>query len=217
MPDWKELAGKRLERCGLPPTDREEVILELAAHLEETYEAARSQALTEQGAVELTLQEVKDWQVLAADICRAKSKEDSMNDRTRNLWLPGMVSLLGASVLLMTMQRVGLRPRLVWMGNVAMLFYWPWLAGLPVFGALGAYLARRADAPIWARLAAGLSPALVLLGTMLLILPWGLAIDGFSLLRLAYFGLAVANWVILPGAALLLGAIPFLQPKPCTA
>jgi hypothetical protein len=211
MQDWTERIRKHLDAESLPPGNREEVILELAAHLEELYEAARSQGLTEATAVELALQEVNDWHVLAAKIRRAKSKEDPVNDRTKNLWLPGMITLLGASLLLMALQRTGFRPRLVWMGDVAMLFYWPWLAGLPVFGALGAYLSQRARGPIRTRLAAGLSPALVLLIAFGLSLPFGLAIDGLSLLRLGYFGLAVVNWVAIPGLALLLGALPFLK------
>jgi hypothetical protein len=122
-----------------------------------------------------------------------------------------MATLLSASALLMTLQRIGLQPHLVWMGNAAMMFYWPWLAGLPAFGALGAYLSQRVRGSVRTRLAAGLSPALVMLVTMCLILPWGLALDGFSALRLAYFGLAVANWVAIPGLALLLGVLPFLR------
>jgi hypothetical protein len=74
----------------------------------------------------------------------AKSGEDPMKDRTKNVWLPGMVSRFEASLLLLAMQRVGLKPSLVWMENMAMLFYWPWLAGLPVFGAVGAYPSLRA-------------------------------------------------------------------------
>lgn len=210
MPDWKTLVRERMN-SGLPLAVDEEVVTEIASHLEEFYEVGRARGLAGRAAIERTLQEVKDWRVLAADIRRAKLEEDSMNNRTRNLWLPGMVTLLGASLLLLMMQRVGFRPRLVWMGNVAMQFYWPWLAGLPVFGALGASLSQRAHGTVRARLAAGLSPALVLLITFCLILPWGLAVDGVSLLRLGYFGLGIANWVVIPGLALLLGALPFLH------
>ena len=132
-----------------------------------------------------------------------------MNNRTKSLWLPALLCLLGASGLLMALQRAGFQPRLVWFGHMAMLFYWPWLAGLPLFGAVGAYFSQRAQGTFRARLTAGLAPAFVVLVTFCIILPVGLARDGVSVL--AYFGLAVANWVAIPCLALLLGALPFLR------
>ena len=137
-----------------------------------------------------------------------------MNHRTKSLWLPALLTLLGASVSLMVAQFLGLRPRLVWFHGMGITLYWPWLAGLPLFGAMGAYLSQRARGPLRARIAAGLSPALVMLTVMLLILPWGLAIDGIHFLSLIGFGLGLANWVGLPAIALLIGAAPFLRRVP---
>ncbi len=214
MPDWKELVRQRMLALNLPHDAKEEVISELAAHLEEIFEAARIKGLNEAEAFQRALQEVTDWHVLAADIRDLKFEEEFVNDRTKNLWLPGMVTLLGASLLLMLLQFVGFRPHLVWMGNTAMLFYWPWLALLPVFGALGARLSQRARGTIWARLSAVLSPALVMLAAMAASLPFGLAIDGVSFFRLVLFGIGVTNWVVLPALALLLGALPFLRESP---
>lgn len=210
-PDWKTLVRERMGGLDLPPDMQANVVEELAAHLEETYESACSQGMVEAAAVEATLQEVNDWHVLSARIRRAKSKEDNMNHRTKSLWLPGMVTLFAASALLMTLQRAGFQPRLLWVGNMAMLFYWPWLAGLPLCGSAGAYLSRRAQAPVLARIAVGISPALVSLIALCLILPWALAVDGFSIRRLVYFAVAVGNWAAIPALALLLGALPFLR------
>jgi hypothetical protein len=126
-----------------------------------------------------------------------------------------MATLFGASMLLMLLQYGGFQPHLVWVGKIGMLFYWPWLAGLPLFGAIGAYLSRRAQGPIRARLVAAMFPALVMLITMCLILPYGLAISGVSFLQMVHFGLALANWVALPSIALFLGTLPFLnEPQP---
>jgi hypothetical protein len=208
------MVREELKACGLSGAHSDEVIRELAAHLEETYEAARAQGLTETAAVEFALQEVNDWHVLAANIRQAKREEGTVNDRSKNLWLPGMASLLGASLLLMILQRTSYQPRLVWFGHMAMLFYWPWLAGLPAFGALGAYLSKHAHGSLRTRLVAGSSPALVLFATFCVILPVGLAVDGFSLFRFTYFCLAVTNWVVLPALSLLLGALPFLSESP---
>jgi len=46
--DWQKRVRERLESCGLPPAIYEEVVSELAAHLEEAYEDARSRGLTAQ-------------------------------------------------------------------------------------------------------------------------------------------------------------------------
>ena len=211
MHDWKEFVKERLGARELPGSAEEEVVAELAAHLEEAYEEACSRGFGAEAAAKLALQEVEDWRVLAEDICRAKTEEDGMNKRTKSLWLPGMVTLLGASIFLMVLQRLGFQPRFVWTGHVPMLFYWPWLASLPVFGALGAYLSQCAQGPVRTRLAAAAAPALVILVTFFLILPWSLAIDGFSAMRFVYFGIGVANWVVIPGLALLVGALPFLR------
>lgn len=134
-----------------------------------------------------------------------------MNKRTSTLWVPAVLSLLGASLLLMLVERLGFQPREVWVGRFAMSFYWSWLIALPLFGALGAYLSQRSHGSIAARLAAGLAPALAVLAVMSLILPWGLAIDGFRFFRLVGFAVGLANWVVIPAVALLIGAAPFLR------
>lgn len=211
MPDWRKLVRERLEPSALSASAHEEIVSELAAHLEETYTGALSQGMIEAAAVDLTRQEVNDWHALAADIRRAKSEEHFVNHRTKALWLPALATFLSASVSLMLCQFLGMHPRIVRVGEGSMWFYWPWLATLPIFGGLGALLSHRARGHIRARLAAGLSPALIMLIVMLLILPWGLAIDGLHFLQLVGFGLGLLSWVALPGLALLLGAIPFLR------
>src|SRR5271169_1025937 len=144
MPDWKDLVRVRLSSLNPPRNLNDEVIAELAGHLEETCEEARLRNLDEPEATDLALQEVADWHVLAAQIRRAKSEEDSVNDRTKGLWLPAMVNLIVAPGLLMIIQKLAVQPRVLWIGDMAMVLYLPWLVTLPVFGALGAFLARRA-------------------------------------------------------------------------
>jgi hypothetical protein len=209
------MVREKLEGCGLSRAHSDEVIRELAAHLEETYEGARSQGQTAEAAVELALQEVNDWHVLAAKIRDAKSGEDPMNTRTKSLWLPAMANLLAAMSALMVMQKMGAQPRLVWVnaagGQFAMAFYLPWLMTLPLFGAAGAYIARRTQGDTLARLAAGLSPGLTLIGLIAVIAPWGLLIDGLSIYRLEMIAGGLFSWGVLPAFALLIGAAPFLH------
>jgi hypothetical protein len=215
MPDWRQRIQEHLDVGNLPLKNREEVIQELAAHLEETYAAACSRGMTEAAAVELTQQEVNDWHVLAAKIRHAKSEEEPMNHRTKSFWLPAMLNLLAAMGLLMLMQRMGMQPRLIWIaaagGQFAMVFYFPWLMTLPLLGAAGAYLARRTQAETMACLAAGLSPGLTLTALIALFAPLGLFIDGLSVYRLLTIAAGLLTWGVLPSIALLLGALPFLK------
>lgn len=214
MPDWNKLVGNRLQ-----PVERIEnanaIVSELAAHLEETYEAARARGLMHEAAVAFTLQEVRSWRVLAHDIARARSKENFMTNRVRTLWLPAMANLLAAMLLLMTMQRLGVQPHLIWVnaidGKFALVFYFPWLIALPFFGAAGAYLSRCSQGGIFARLTAALSPALALIALICLIAPWGLLIDGLSIYRSVLIAGGLLTWGVLPACALLIGALPFLS------
>ncbi len=221
-PDWKAIVRERMSASGPSCDAREEVIAELAGHLEETYEAALTQGITEDAALEFTLQEVNDWRVLAANIRRAQLKEDPMNERTRTMWLPAMASLAGAALLLLIVQKLGVQPRVGWVQDtaqqkMAMVFYLPWLIALPVFGALGALLAGRSQASKLHRVIAGTAPALAMLGSFAVLLPVSLVLDRTAHLSgfpWGYFALTVLNWVGLPALALLLGALPFLRDSP---
>ena len=209
MQDWHQFVRARLQLGRLRVSDPNAIVSELAAHLEEIYNEARSQGLSDAAALEQILQEVEDWHVLAREI--SCLKEDRMNHRTKGLWLPALITLLGTSVALALSQYAGIGPRLVWVGHWAITLYWAWLATLPGFGALGAYLSQRAETTPKLRLVASLSPALVMLIVMCIILPFGLAMDGFHFFRLVGFGLGLVNWVAIPGFALLAGAAPFLR------
>jgi hypothetical protein len=109
-----------------------------------------------------------------------------------------------------------MKQHMVWMshdavGHESIWCYWPWLGTLPIFGAVGAYLSQRAHGAARARLAAGLSPVLIMLMVMALVLPFGVAIEGVHFFQLVALGLGLINWVAIPGAALLVGALPFLR------
>lgn len=209
MENWLQLVQARLQSAQLRVSDPNAIIAELSAHLEEIYNEARSQGLSDAAALEQALQEIEDWNVLAREI--SCLKEDCMNYRTKGLWLPALITLLGTSAALALSQYAGMGPRLVWVGGWGITLYWAWLATLPIFGALGAYMSRRVETTAKLRLVASLSPALVMLIVMCIILPFGMAMDGFHFFRLVGFGLGLINWVAIPGLALLAGAAPFLR------
>ena len=213
--DWNKIIRERISAPNSPCTLKEEVIAELAAHLEESYEESRSRNFDEAQAMNAALREVTDWRVLSADIRRATSEETPMNDRTKTVWLPAIANLTGAALFLMILQKSGFQPRVLWtkdmgLGPMATVIFLPWLCVLPVFGAVGAYLAQRAHSRSMGRLVSALAPALALLGSFSIILPFSIVFDR-HMVSLGYFAFTLLNWVVLPGFASLLGAVPFLR------
>ncbi|HEY4904092.1 MAG TPA: hypothetical protein VIH89_11510 [Candidatus Sulfotelmatobacter sp.] len=137
-----------------------------------------------------------------------------MNNRTKTLWLPGLAALTAASVLLMLLERiVMLQPRLWWKDSGVLAIHASWWILLPLCGAAGAYLSRRGGGQRLARLAAGLFPAIVMLCVFCFVLPVSVLIErnAFVMQHPLYFLLALINWTVVPGLALLLGTLPFLR------
>lgn len=213
MPDWRQHVRERLGALGIGQEREEEVVTELAGHFEDAYEGSLERSATPEKAFACAFSEVVNWSRLSGEIRRAV-QEDPMNERTKSLWLPGLVMLFLSSALLMYITRFGPFPKMVWLdARQPLLLYVPWLVSLPVFGALGAYWSRRAGGRVRARIAAGVFPVLMLAGAFFMILPIAILFDRnipFSMF-VTSFGLMLLGWVLIPGVALLLGALPFLR------
>ena len=219
MPDWKALVLARMENLGLSPAQEEEIVGELAAHLEDCYEEFRAQGVAEPEAIERSLAQVTDWSDLSREIQRAKRKENVMNHRTRTLWLPALINLAAAMVVLMISTQIASLPRVIAGRSVidtsttgtdySFAAYLPWLVFLPFCGAAGAYLSRRAGGQRIARLAAGLSPWIALLGLVSFLTLIGQIVP----FQHQWFPFAAALLFLMlpPGIALFLGVLPFLR------
>jgi cation transport ATPase len=205
------MVRERLGSLSLGTAQQEEIVNELAGHLEDLYQEHRAQGICKSVAMERSLEQVSDWNRLAETIQRAKREEKMMNNRTRTLWVPGLVSLTAAMACLTISTLAGLQPRFVARGLADGVVYLPWLLMLPVCGAAGAYLSRRAGGERPARLAAGLFPVIalaILVGFLVLI---GKFV--FAKPEWLYFSVAAVLGGILPALALWLGAMPFLKPS----
>jgi hypothetical protein len=215
MNDWPKLVRMRLDRRTKTNESSDEVVSELAGHLEEVYEEARSRGLTNETAFEFTLQEVEDWHVLAAEIQRATREENSMNNRTKTFWLPALTAFVIASVFQLALTRIGAQPQsLVRLtSGLGAWLYAGWLLAQILCGAVGALLSRRAGGTVLVRILASVFPAMVMLGL------WGVVIPVSALLQNNVFVLrhplcyaaGAFPAVVLPAVALLLGAFPFLR------
>ncbi len=211
MRDWEALVEQHLTGLALEPTERAEVIAELAAHLADTYERLRAQGVPEEIAAQQAMREVPDWKELRLRICAAKEMEDQMPNRVRQVWFPGFLTLTFSSFLLMVLQKNGLQPRIVtWEGVDTILVYVPWLLMLPLLGALGAYISARAGGSTRAILFGGVFPVLAMVACFFVALPFSLVIDRNVAFHFKMQGFlnAFVGWVLVPGLALLLGALP---------
>src|SRR5437660_11624650 len=166
MLNWQKLVRQRLSGLALDGPEKDEVHAELAAHLEESYESLRTKGLPEQAAVQQTLAQVADWQDLRRRIQSARTrKENIVNDRVRQLWLPGLLTFALSMGLLELVQKFGPRPFILDLdkGTPVLMFYTSWLLTLPLAGAIGALLSKRA----------GGSPRMSAISSVFPVLPFG--------------------------------------------
>ncbi len=212
MPDWQNLIRQRLSGLAVDSTEKEEIHAELAAHLEESYEALLKEGIAEEAAVRRTLSEVTNWQDLRRRIQTAKAKENIMNDRVKQLWLPGFLTFMLSSGILALFQVFGPKPWiLAKSGNLPVaVLYIPWLLSLPLVGAIGPYLSWRAGGSMRTMFSSIVFPVLPFLASILAVLPVSLIFDRFIAHNPAPLSLFLAlfGWVLAPGVALLVGGLP---------
>ncbi|HEV2341629.1 MAG TPA: permease prefix domain 1-containing protein [Candidatus Acidoferrales bacterium] len=214
MPDWENLVRIQLRGLELESQQQEEIIVELAGHLEEAFQDLSRSGLQYEEAIQLALAEISDWKRLCRRINRASLEEDSVTQRTKSLWIPGFsmvaVMLLG----LIGAFRANMYPYgLIVTSDYSLLIYVPWLASLPLIGALGAYWSRRSGGGSSTGLRASLIPVAVLISMFLLSTPVTVFWIFRSVLsvgrQLAYLGSCSLHWVVYPSLLLLFGALPF--------
>jgi len=210
--DWEELVRAKLAGLSIEPREKREVIEELAGHLEESFESLRTNGLPEQAAMQQTLAQVADWQDLRRRIQIARTmKENMMNDRVRQLWLPGLLTFALSMGLLALVEEFGPRPIVLDLdkGTPVLLFYASWLLTLPLAGAIGAFLSKRAGGSPRMSAISSVFPVLPFGVVFLIAIPAGLMmghnlshhIVGSAFLTMMF------GWVLVPGVALLAGGL----------
>ena len=217
MPDWREMARRRLTPLALDAKRQEEIIVELADHLEDLYSDLVRQGKSEVEALQSALTATADWDELRREIQLAANEEVIMNYRVKTLWLPGICTSALAGVLLRLLQiRSAPAPHVFWIWQgMSLVLYWRWLLCLPLVGALGAYWSRRAGGKLLDRLlAASLYPlGLTCALALTFCIGFVLRLDSHvpPSIKLVALGAYIADWGIAPFIPLLLGALPFLR------
>lgn len=207
MRDWRPYVRERLAGAGKRQAIDDDVVRELAEHLEDVYAELRTCGMTQAEALRRTQEQAGSWLVLRRGIDAAR-QEGAMQERVKQFWLPSLVTLLLGWGILAILIRAGVEPNMNRPGRPEGLYvYWPWLMALPFVGALGAYLSRRAQSGRWIAYVSGAFPAVAIAIIFLLILPWGFIVDPqvAPWLKLTAFAAGMISWVLWPGIALCLG------------
>jgi hypothetical protein len=215
--DWKVLVNERIgEIRELDARERERLVSELAAHLEDAFEARMAEGLPDEEAMRQTLESAANWRELRRGVRRAKAA-NRFNDRSRQIWMPSLVSLILANAVLMLFGTIALKPApvtfqpLSWYPSVPLLLiYMRWIALQPLTGAIGAYLSYRAGGDRRARVIAGLFPSVVMCALWFGLIPISeiFVRNRFVLQHPFYFAAGAIGWILVPGMALFLGAMP---------
>jgi hypothetical protein len=219
MPDYCGALKNNLGELGLAPQREEEILRELSDHLADHAAALEARGVARPAAAREALDSVPDWLELRNEIVSAETEETTMNYRTKVLWLPALCALTLSNGIVALMQIFGHPPDSYWLGTagwsmeVLSAFIVPWLISQSVVGAIAAYWSRRAGGTVRHQLLAALSPAIVLLGLFLLVIPSSIILHKHALhnIRLSAFMIVTLTWVLLPAVPLLIGAAPFLR------
>ncbi|HEV2488337.1 MAG TPA: hypothetical protein VGT03_00895 [Candidatus Acidoferrales bacterium] len=210
MPDFEQALKARLGPLELAPQVADEVFAELAEHLEDLYKSHLAAGIVSEEAELRALREIPDGAELARKIHRAKRGEETMNNRTKQIWMPGLVTSGLATCLLAIFENLGMKPAVLsTRAAIPTLFYLPWLLSLPVFGFVGAYWSRRAGGGTGARIIAGVFTSFIYLALPFPLWSLALVVDPRTP-RMAVLGWfwCLLNWAVLPCLALLVGALP---------
>jgi hypothetical protein len=222
MPDWKHEASRKLANSKFSAAERDEISRELAGYLDDLCNESRGSGADESSTIAHAARELYEDARLGPKLRRAR-QENNMNDRTKRLWLPGCIILLASTLALALLQLAGFSPYFprAWDGNAStepllhnsLMIFLPWLCVLPFLGAAGAYWSRRAGSGRALRIAVGIFPAFVFLSTFLVWVPTCVAIGALPAPKIFLPALAglIVSWVVIPGAALFLGVLPFLR------
>jgi hypothetical protein len=213
MRNWEALVRGQLGGLSLDPGERGDVIAELAGHLEEACDGFLRQGMSEEEAVRRTLAQAGSWDDLKSKILVSKRKEQIMEQRVRQLWIPGFLTLILSMFILMVFQKLGIKPRIAGSGPNAILLYMPWLLSLLPLGALGAHLSFRAGGSRGTVLLASVFPALAFTFAFLVMAPIGWSFERITGIRVYFDVVAAAllrdgiGWLLVPGVALLVGGL----------
>jgi hypothetical protein len=205
MPDWKQIVHKKLRVLGVCSPEFTE---ELAAHLEDNYDALLCEGVQAEVAFQHTIGQIEGR-------CRARLvmqflQEELMTGFIRAVALPGLLTSATACFFYRALELDHIQHKVIWLlGGQLPLWWW---CLLPICGALGGLLSRRNGGSRLQRIAASLLPSTILGTCVVLIFVVGFTISGlvnhYQLVsaRLESLGLVPPGFALIPATFSLLGA-----------
>ena len=208
MPDWTRIVDDRLAHDQLAPDVRREAVAEIAAHLEEHYDALVTAGCADSEGQ--TLAQVPDWRAFSRTI--RKSKEERMKF-ARKILMPGVAAVLLAVAAMKVGVALLVSPEPCGVGSLGETVivsncikvtadgpvYLPWLAALALTAGFAAWLARRMGARPMQRLAAAMAPAIYMAVEIVV-----------ATLSAGFFWRIPIYWILIPALVCGIGAAPFL-------
>lgn len=195
---------RHLAGLDVPVGQRDEICRELATHLEDRFVVLR-QRLPDEEAEREAGKLLNESKAFVKEIGNLE-KEERMNQRTQSLWVPGFVMLAAYTLLFVALVRWGAYAsdlRLLFFGKVALLV---------VFGAVGAWWARSLGATPLQRALVGVAPGIMTIASFLIAFPVHAWKSGSFSTGVGGQGAALLlDGIVIPMAALIIGALPFLK------
>ena len=209
MRDWHAYVKEHLGSLRLHRNEAEDIAEELAGHLEEHYAGLLKDGLPEEKAFAKACAQAGNWLELRRGIISAK-REGTMRDRVSQIWVPGLVTLVSSWGMLAILIWADVRP-VTWHAGEprGVILYLPWLLVLPLIGAAGGYMSRRALGARWRVYLAGTFPVVAIGTIFLLLFPFAFIVDPqvVPFFKFASLLANIVSWVILPGTALCIGVV----------
>jgi hypothetical protein len=206
MPDWKQIVHKNLRVLAMCSPEFTE---ELAAHLEDSYEALLCDGLPAEVAFQHTIGQIEGrrriWLVMRF------LREALMTGFIRKVALPGLLTSAAAGLFYWTLALDHVRDKVIWLVGGQLPLWW-WCL-LPVCGALGALLSQRKGGSLLRRMAASQLPSAILCTLVLLLFVVGFAASGLVnhyqsvSARVESLGLVPPGFGLIPAAFSLLGVV----------
>jgi hypothetical protein len=214
--DWSALVQRHLASVRVEEERRRVISAELAAHLEDACDAALRGGCTEAEAIARAMAQVPDWSALAAAVERSADEDSPMTRQATTVLLPGTTIMVAAATGLAFV--VYSTPAVRWLdprwevhalaGGLAFLFY-------VLLGAIGAAWSRHSGGSPGERLAAGVFP----LALHAAVAAPAVGADVLYTVSRGVGGrhldINMINTILVmlvaPGAALLLGGLPFAR------